>query len=174
MNLTKKQVGALLKVMSKDTTRPVLCGVKVDKYLGKNVLVATDGYIMAVLGLGEIEAELSGNWIIRRDALERWYKLADGKSRLTERELLNVSRDDYTKNDGYLEGSYPDWQNMIMAKVISDRQPTESVKFNADYAKTLQDLSGDDGLEWSLGGTLGAMVAESNGNTYIMMPMKRK
>lgn len=169
MNLNKKQVGALLKVISKDDSRPVLTTAKVDKWGDDVVLVATNGYILAALYLDSEEAgELVGK-LVRRSAIEKWYKLATGKDRLTTEELVRVSSEDYGENGGYADYGYPDWTKVIP----SGEMESTSLAFDAEYAKALQDLDGAEGLNYTLNGILGAMVARNDRGTYVLMPRKK-
>lgn len=167
--MTKKQVGALLKVMAKDDLRPQLATAKVDKWGERTVLVATNGYVMAVLKLDTEDAKELVGRIIRREAIEIWYKLANGKSRLTTIELEAVSNQDFATHDGYLDIEYPNWVNVIPEGIPAG---TKRICFNAEYAKILQDLEGNDGLDWTLYGEIKQMMAKVNENTYIMMPKK--
>lgn len=174
--MNKKQVAALLKVMSKDDTRPVLCSGYVDKFEDSVVLVVTDGYSLAAVKMNGAD-ELVGK-IIRRDAIERWYKLTDGKSRLTGEELVRVSSDDYAHhgeyfdNEGMTSGTtrYPEWQKLVPS---GEQQPQEAMSFNAEYMKQVQDLDGSDGLTVALYGKLAPMVVRTNNGLYLVMPRKR-
>lgn len=165
--MNKKQVGALLKVMSKDSTRPVLCAGYVDNYEGKTVLVATDGYAMAIVNM-EGAKELEGK-LIRREAIEKWYKLANGKSRLTGEELIDVSADDYAKHGEYSDYTYPEWKKIMPQ---GETQPQASMKFNAEYFKTIQDIEGVPATSVELYGALKGLVMRGDIGTYIVMPMK--
>lgn len=169
MNLNKKQVGALLKVISKDDSRPVLTTAKVDKWGDDVVLVATDGYILCALYLDSEDAsELVGK-LIRRDAIEKWYKLATGKDRLTTQELVQVSASDYGDHNSYADYEYPDWTRVVP----SGEMESTSLAFNADFAKVLQDLDGEDGLKYTLNGLLGPMVARNERGVYVLMPRRK-
>lgn len=169
MNLNKKQVGALLKVISKDDSRPVLTTAKVDKWGDDIVLVATDGYVLVALQLDKEDgAELVGK-LIRREAIERWYKLATGKSRLDTRELVEVSNEDYGQHGEYANYDYPQWQQLIKSHDVE----VGEIAFNADYAKVLQDLDGSDGLRYELNGSLAPMIANTERGTYVLMPRKK-
>lgn len=169
INLTKKQVGALLKVMSNDTSRPILNGVHIDEYKGKHVMVATNGYILTALELDvENPLDFKMGTFVRRSALEKWYKLATGKNRLTTEELVKVSAEDYADNNGYQQGQYPDWKN-----ILPDEKGIETLEltFNADYMKTMQDLA-DKPLTYRFNGKLGALVAKNNNDLYVIMPLR--
>lgn len=166
--MNKKQVGALLKVMSKDGMRPTLCTGYVDTLDGRTVLVVTDGYKLAAVYMDGAE-ELVGK-MIRREAIERWYKLATGKSRLDGEELLAVASEDYGQHNGYYDDSkYPEWQKLIPQGTT---EPQEGMAFNAEYFKIMQDLDGADSLEVSLYGKLAPMVIRTERGLYMVMPMK--
>lgn len=167
--MNKKQVGAFLKVMSKDQSRPVLMCAKVDEYEGKAVLVATDGYILAAVNIDNEDAEPLMGRLIRREAIERWYKLATGKDRLDARTLAEVSAEDYAMNDGYADYEYPKWKNIIPTGDVSG---SNHIAFNAEYAKVLQDLDGSDGLIWNIYGEIKPMVAPTDNGLYLLMPRK--
>ena len=169
MELNKKQVGALLKVIGKDTSRAILTNAHIDRYDDSYVLVATDGYVLVALKLGD-DAEMLMGKNIRRSAIEKWYKLADGKSRLNTEELRHVSGSDYADNGSYDESEYPKWQNILPS---GDAMGLDELTFNAEYAKNLQDLDGGEGLTYKLHGVLKAMVASNDSGTYVLMP-KRK
>lgn len=166
--MNKKQLGAFLKVMSKDEMRPILCTAKVELYHGEPVLVATDGYQLAAIKLDNDANELLGK-MIRRSALEKWYKLATGKDRLTGQELVRVSADDYGEHNGYMEGTYPDWSKLVPR---GDPSGQEVMHFNADYFKTVQDLDGENSVRVKLYGKLSPMVFETERGLYLVMPMK--
>ena len=166
--MNKKQVGAFLKVVGKDT-RPTLTNVVVDVYEGTLYMVATDGYKLAAVKLDDDAAELEGR-MIRRDALERWYKLATGKSRLTGAELVGVSNEDYGRHGSYPEGKYPIWQQLIPEPY---RNPSRLIAFNATYMKELQDVDGSDGMVWNIGGELEAVFCKNERGIYVFMPMKQ-
>lgn len=166
--MNKKQVGALLKVISKDTTRPILCNAYVGTWNDTPVLVATDGYKLSVSYV-EGADELVGK-LIRRDALERWYKLATGKDRLTGDELVRVSSDDYAQHGSYESGQYPDWASLIP---LGEPSGQDTMAFNAEYFKIIQDLDGDDSLRVTLYGALSPMVVKTERGIYVIMPMRK-
>ena len=161
--MNKKQVNALLKVMSKDAMRPVLRNAYIDEYEGRTVLVATDGYMLTALNI-EIDAEHIGK-SIKREAIEVWCKLATGRSRFGGEAIAELAGNKANLSD--LE--YPKWQGLIDRK----QSAQDMMRFNADYAKTLQDLSGEDGLAWKLHGKISPMIARTENGTYVMMPMKQ-
>lgn len=169
INLNKKQVGALLKVMGKDESRAILTSVYIDKWGDDTVLVATNGYIMAILQLDPEDAEPLVGKMIRREAIERWYKLATGKSRLNTMELVQVSSDDYAQHGEYQTGEYPRWQSVVPSGVADG---ADEIAFNADLAKTLQDLDGSEGLMWTVYGKLRPLMANTDNGTYLVMPVK--
>ena len=165
--MNRKQVNAFLKVMSKDKARPVLCSAYIDEYKDKSVLVATDGYVLVAMKLEDIEQDHIGKRV-SREAVERWYKLADGRSRLSGADLQEMMEFDQF-NQSYLDGVYPQWQ-----KLVPQGEPAslDSIAFNANYAKILQDVRGIDGLNLKMYGKLSPMVHEDETGLYILMPMK--
>lgn len=167
--MNKKQVGAFLKVMGKDTMRPVLKNAKVIMYEDEPCLVATDGYILSLVKLGETKPELIDR-VIRRDAIERWYKLATAKDRLNGETLEGVLNDDYAQHGMYSTIEYPD-----VIKVIPTTKPEGQslMKFNANYLKIVQDLNGEEGLLVELHGEISPMVIKSEVATSVVMPIKQ-
>lgn len=170
MELNKKQVGAFLKIMSKDDSRPVICSAKVDIYEDKAVLVATDGYVLTALNLDTEDAtEIQGK-MVRRSAFEKWYKLATGKDRLTTQELVRLSSEDYGDNGDYLSGEYPKWQGLVPT---GEPEGQDVMSFNADFFKNVQDLQGSDGLTVTLYGKLAPMVIKNDAGVTLVMPRKK-
>ena len=169
IDLKKAQVGALLKVMSKDDMKPILCNGYIDKWGEDIVLVATNGYVFSALYLDNEDAEPLLGKLIRRDAIERWYKLATGKDRLTTQALVRLSGDDYAQYGEYAKGDYPKWQSIVPSGI---GQSQYEMIFNADFAKVLQDLEDTDGMKWELTGKLTPMVSRTAKGVYILMPRK--
>ena len=167
--MNKKQVGALLKIISKDTAREVLTLAHIAEYDGEIVLQGTDGYVLAMIKLDKEDAQEYVGKSIRRASLEKWYKLATGKSRLDTQELINVLNEDYGQY-GEFEGSqYPDF------KVVLDNaklKEVDEIVFNADFAKNLQDLNNGNALRYKMHGKLAPLIAKSDLGTFVLMPMK--
>ena len=168
MELNKKQVGALLKVIGSDTSRQALCQVKIDTWGDRAVLVAVNGYIMCALFLDKELAEPIQGKLIRRDAIDRWYRLATGKNKFNTSELTEILNDDYTQNGGYSDLTFPEWKKVMPMNF----ENAGSIKFMAEYAKTLQDLDGGEGMRYMLNTDKGAMRADTPRGIYILMPMK--
>ena len=166
--MDKKQVAAFLKIMSKDETRPILnCGY-VDVLNDQVVLVATDGYKMTAVYVDDDALDLVGTKI-RRSAFERWYKLADGKSRLTGEELVQLASEDYGMNNGYMDGDYPNWKGLIPEGVTTS---IPEVKFNAEFFKIIQDLNSDTNVVVEFHGPLSPMVIDHEKSYSLVTPMK--
>lgn len=164
--MNRKQVNAFLKVMSKDTSRPVLCSTLVDEFNGKRGLVATDGYVLTIVYLDYVDDSHVGKRITRQ-ALEKWYKLADGKSRLTGEELQDLLEDD-VHSGRQVDGKYPEWQKLVP----SETQAVDTIAFNADFARIIQDINGTVGVTMKLTGKLGAMIVETDTSYSLIMPLK--
>lgn len=164
--MNRKQVNAFLKVMSKDTVRPVLCSTLVDEFNGKRGLVATDGYVLTMVFLDDVDDSYLGKRITRQ-ALEKWYKLADGKSQLTGESLQELMEDD-VHNGRDLEGNYPKWQRLVPKETSA----VDTIAFNADFAKIVQDLNSTSGVTMKLTGKLGAMIVETETSYSLIMPLK--
>ena len=165
--MNRKQVNAFLKIMSKDTSRPVLCSTLVDEFNGKRGLAATDGYVLTIAYLDDVDDSYVGKRITRT-AIEKWYKLADGKSRLTGETIQELMEDD-VHNGRELYGDFPKWQQIVP----KESQAVDTIAFNADFAKTVQDLNAVDGLTYTLNGKLGAMVSDTDVAYTMLMPLKR-
>ena len=167
--MNKKQLGAFLKVMSKDDSRPILKTAYIDKYDDKYVLVSTDGYKLAAVYVDEDVEPILGK-MIRREAIEKWYKLATGKSRLTGEELVAVSADDYAQHGSYESGEYVKWQSIIPQ---IERAGQDVMMFNAEFFKIIQDMDGSEGIKVELYGKLAPMVVKSERLLAVVMPMKQ-
>lgn len=168
--MNRKQLNAFLKVMSKDTSRPILCTAYIDKVGDKLAIVATDGYKLTAVYLDEDAESLIGRKI-RRSALERWYKLADGKARLTGFELEQLSQDEYEREGSWQDGDYPKWQSLVPE---GEQVPQATMSFNADYVKMIQDLNGTEQVKIELYGALAPMIIRSEFSLSLVMPMKGK
>lgn len=164
--MNRKQVNAFLKVMSKDNTRPILCSTLIDEFNGKRGLVATDGYVLTIVYLDDVDDSHVGKRITR-EAIEKWYKLADGKSRLTGEDLQELLEDD-VHNNREKYGDYPQWQKLVP----SETAPVDTIAFNADFAKIVQDLNATVGVTMKLTGKLGAMIVETDTSYSLIMPLK--
>lgn len=163
--MNRKQVNAFLKIMSKDSSRPVLCSTLVDEYKGKPVLVVTDGYVLTAVYIDYAEDFIGKR--ITREAIEKWYKLADGKSRLTGESLQELMEDDY-HNGRQVSGDYPKWQSLVP----STTEAVDTIAFNADFAKIVQELNGATGLTLKLTGKMGALVSDTDVAYTLIMPLK--
>ena len=108
--------------------------------------------------------------MIRRNAIERWYKLATGKSRLTGEELVGVSADDYAQHGEYQDSNYPGWQALVPR---GDTQSQHQMSFNAEFFKIVQDLNGAESTKVELYGPLSPMVVKSDVALSLVMPMKQ-
>lgn len=169
LNLNKKQVSALLKIMSKDDSRPVLCTAIISEYKGDVVLAVTDGYQLTALKLDAEDAQPLLGKMVRRNSFEKWYKLATGKSRLTTQELVNIFNDDVASNGGEFEGNYPEWQKFIPTGETQDQQ---IMSFNPDFFKNVVDIYDSKGVVVKLYGKLSPMVVENEAGVSVVMPMK--
>lgn len=158
MNLSKRQVKALLDVMSSDDTRPGICQAWVDERNGKRVLVAVDGYHLVALNT-ELDSKQVGKVITRED-LTKWYKQATAKDSFTDK----VANDLLTER----LHRYPDnWTSFI---------PTEPEQMgvftlNARYLTDLETVN-DYPLTYKTYGRLRPFIAETDSGLYIIMPIK--
>ncbi len=168
--MNKKQVTALLKVLSKDTFRETLNHAYIDRYEGKLVMIATDGYKMALIYIDEDAAELEGRFI-RRDALERWARAANAKSRLSGDELLELSRGDYGLHSGYYDKPPVPWKRIFEG---GDTEAQKIMRFDGEFAKILQDVNAGIPLAYELYGANQKMVAKSDIGVFVLMPITMK
>lgn len=172
MNITKKQVKALLDVINSDETRPILTNAKIDTFEGNPVLVATDTYKMSIIKLSDDVLPIMGQ-LIPRAELIKWYKLAGNKDYFTEADLLTIAKPD---NGGFNdEPQYPKWQQLVPQQKLI--QPQASIRINAAYMHTMQVLADCDtypaGMLWEFYGDLAPVVARHENNIYIVMPLKK-
>lgn len=165
--MNRKQVGAFLKIMSNDQVRPVLCTAYVDVFRGKTVLVTTDSYILSAVYIPDVDEDMIGK-IITRKAIEIWYKLADGKSYFDSETIRELVLDD-ERNNRNTDMQYPKWQSIVERL---EQSAVDTISFNADYAKKVQDLNGTAGLTLVLNGKLGGMVCDNDIAYSIIMPLK--
>lgn len=169
--MNRKQVNAFLKIMMKDKTRPVLESAYIDELDGKVVMVATDGYVLTAVYLDEEARDYIGKRVTR-EAIEKWYKLADGKSRLTGSTIQELMEDDQYQGRE-ITGEYPKWQQLLPTVVDTDGFLSDmTISFNTTYVKLVQDLNNAEGVKMRLYGKLAPMVIESEVSLSIVMPMK--
>jgi DNA polymerase III sliding clamp (beta) subunit (PCNA family) len=170
IELNKKQVGALLKVIPKLDSRPLLDGLRVTQKDGQWYAIATNGYVLVILHLDN-DTDGIKEGTIRQDAIERWHRLATGKNRLTTHELINtVWADDYAHHNSYAKNEYPDMFALLEAGE-AEIEATPKLTFNAEYMKLIQDITNKP-VTYTLHGTMKPMVARDEGNTYVLMPIK--
>lgn len=167
--MNKKQVTAFLKIVGKDKDRELLTNAYVDTYNDKLVLVGTNGFMVAAMYIDDAAEPLMGT-MIRRDALERWARAATGRSRLTGEELLEVARGDYALNEGYYKGEYPNWRG-VMPTI--DKVKIDTITYNGEFSKILQDLDGGDRLTYEFYGELKPVVVRTDQGVYVMTPMTK-
>lgn len=167
--MNKKQVGALLKVISKDDSRPVLTNAYVTNYKDKPVLVATDGFRASIIYMPEAK-ELEG-YMIRRSALEKWYKLATGKSLL---DIKEVSDDDYATHSSYADGVYPNVLSLVPEKPENEEEweGQTIMKFNPQFFKDVQDIEASNSVAVEMYGKLKPLVVRGEVGLHLVMPMK--
>lgn len=158
MKLTRKQVKAYLDVLSNDDYRPALCRAAISLKDGKPYLAATNSYILAALKLDDSYSELVGKCVLREE-LVKWYKLADGKSVLTDDVLKDMLVDNAEK--------FPGWDALVPKSTTA----TESIGFHPKYAVALCAVADQD-LNWKLNGTTGPMLAETSRGIYMLMPSR--
>lgn len=164
--LSKKQVKALLEVISDDEARPVLTTALLDEHDGRAVLIATDSYKMAIIDL-EMEGDfpefvpVKGN-LIARQSLVTWYKLAAAKDYINNEQLIDMSE----KPAEHMK--WPEWKQILK---VEDGAGLYRMSFNAQYAATLQTLAGQP-LQYDVVSDHSPMIAKDHANTYVLMPCR--
>jgi len=167
--MNKKQVGALLKVMGKDDMKPALMHGLIDEYEGKLAIVATNGYALAIVYLDGGDELVKGT-LVRRESIEKWYKLATGKSRLNGNELERVIADEFGDYHELSKSPFPQYKSLIPEEF---RQPAGAIAFNAVFISALQELDGGEPLTWNIGGALQPVLAKTDRGVYLFMPKKQ-
>ena len=157
-SLTKKQVKALLDIMSSDDARPVLAGVHIAEFKGKVCAIATDSYILAAM---PCELPLGEKSFVPRSSIERWHKLATAKSTLEKYELADM-----------LEVSPSNAPNFERV-VPEEEQEQKAVSFQARYMVALESLKTSP-LVLSLRSSVGVGVDDTTDSTYVIMPLRIK
>ncbi|WOI85961.1 beta clamp domain-containing protein [Rhodococcus qingshengii] len=161
MNLTKKQVGALLKVVSADDTRPVIETLYITERDGTPVAVATDGFKAAILDAPELKSVVGKcvKWV----ELIKWYKLAGMRDLLDDTAILTMVSE--------LDGVYPDIFKQIPTV---DPSPMSAISVNPNYLVTMEVLSADNSLVWNVYGNGAPMVTTSEVGTLVVMPLRMR
>ena len=157
MNLSKRQVKALLDIMSDDKTRPAICQAWIDKRGDKQVLVTTDGYHLVVLNT-ELGPRHVGK-VVTRDELVKWYKLATAKDVLTNGRLADMLTEP--------EHNYPRWEQLIP----TEPEQLSTFTLNARYLTNLETVNGQP-LTYKSYGRLRPFVAENENGLFVIMPIK--
>ena len=160
MRLAKPQVKALLEIMSSDDARPALCHAWIQNINDYPQLVATDSYHAVMFKLPKGMIGQAGQSIDRVD-LTRFYKLMERKDLLGDDEVAAM-----LKKSGR---TFPKL-NLILEN-IPEEGNTEQISFNANYAIDLEKVAGQP-LTYQTTGRLNPMVATSDNNTFILMPLK--
>lgn len=161
MQLTRKQVKALLDVISSDETRPVLNNLVIDKYENKIVAVATDGYKLVALDT-EISEDHLGK-VVSRENLIKWYKLANAKDRLDDKWLLEMTEE--------LNADYPKWQDLIPK---GDPTPSNQICLDAQYLLTMSTLADSHLILnfYNKDNHVAPIVSRANNGLYVIMPVR--
>jgi len=159
MELKRKQVKALLDVISNDDSRAISAAF-IDKHENDVYLVATDGYKFAALKL-EAKAEIVAGQFVNREKITTWFKLANSKSVFTSETVVELAGND-------VMGKFPEWQKHIDMPAI---QQMPVVRMNAKYYLTMCELAGNLSLGLSNHG-VSQFMAKENDNYYIVMGLK--
>lgn len=154
MQVNKKQVKAILDILSKDDARPAL----MDMFVQDGYLYATDAFHLL-----RVPTELkNGKAISSRDLLKT-YKLASSKDMIELDDLARVSTVDYPKN--------------IKEMLPKDRLEKFSVALNSKYIDNLSRAIGDTGLKFTFTGSGLSPVLVTGESVYhsidgLIMPIK--
>lgn len=163
MNINKKQIGGILKVLetARKDKRVALENAKIVGYNDKAYLTATDGFMLAMLELNECNKNQIGK-VITYKAIKTWYTLAKTSDPINN-DFINENAIDDTFN-------YPD----ITAIMPNESQKTRQngIMINSKYMSLCETIA-DDFLIYEFY-RYGHMMAESNGNIFLIMQMKNR
>jgi hypothetical protein len=125
MQLTPKQVRALLKIITNNSAQPILSKAVIKD----NRLFASNQYVLAAIKLDD---DIS-NRVIDRKQFKVWLALAERRDRLDEAALMEMPYEDIS---AYKEINYQ--------SIINTWEPRDqaSVCFNPDYLVTMHNLIG--------------------------------
>lgn len=158
--LNKKQVGAVIKILSNHPDRPMMEYLRIDTMDNQPnlVTVATNGFVMAVIQTG-LSAEVHRNLIgkgVHLDEFKRWYATASNKDLFGEEQVMEATTDI----------NYPfDWHRAIPATPA----PVNQVFVDPDLMKLLEGAAGTP-LCYTAYGDNTALIAKEAGNMYLIMP----
>lgn len=162
MQLSKKQVKALLEVISSDSSRPVLCTASISVYNDRAYLVATDGYKLSALSLPETFKQHEKKVIIRGE-LVKWYKLAATKDYFTDETLEPLLEES--------PGNYPEWSHLLPEQTKKLVKPITVVALDPKYWVIMNELSGED-LTLEHYDSMLFQAVTRNDDIYIVMGKK--
>lgn len=159
--LSKKQVGAIVKVLDKNPTRPMLEYLRIDTMTDQPnlVAVATNGFVMMVFQTSleaETHKELVGKGV-QVNSFKKWYATAGSKDTFGEALLTELAKD--------INQSF-DWQRAIP----TEPAPIDLVAIDPVLMRSLQDVA-DKPLFYTTYGEGKPVVAKRDGNTYLLMPL---
>lgn len=158
MNLTKKQVGALLKFMPSDGVRPAIEQLHIETYNGRTVAVALDGRQLVALYV-DFADDAVGR-VVKRDELVKWYKLATAKSRLDDNALFELLAPAETD-----ASQFTDWQQLV----IDEPAPATQLFYNADFLANAQQLN-DNCIKYTIHPRY--LVGDTEVGRFVVMTMK--
>lgn len=156
MNITKKQVGYLLKIMSDDTTRPALSGLAFRD--GK--AWATNGYAMVgfdtKLDTEPVDEQYK---VISRADIVKWYKLANTKDVLDDKALSEMATTSYRT---------PDYTTFLKVESVGEG----STAFDATLPYNIQMcLANKPVIEWEINPSNRTATYKTKGDGYVAMFM---
>lgn len=154
MNLTKSQVKQILDMLKINEHISAIYQAWWTKIDDQSYFVATDSYTMVLL-----KTDTYNNGVVSFDDLNRWYKLADGKSRLNDVEAVDLATDKKIEP--------PKIEQLIKV----DSAPIDELGFNATYALRLEKIAGES-LRYTLTGKTNPMIAETTTGKFILMPLR--
>ena len=130
MKLSKKQIRAIVKLLKKQTFKPALSNMVIQCISGTTRLLVTDGYVVASWPLEGCDY-LRGR-VIPVEALEGWISSNSAHSVFDEVDVKYYAVDDTV--------DYPDMQRHLDR--IKQNEAVDSISFDADRYKTIQDVAG--------------------------------
>lgn len=162
MLLSKKQVKALLNLCG-DSLRPALASPFISSYKGDLYLTVTNSYALAAIRLND-NASFGGavDFYIPHSSLVRWYKLADSRDQLRDKDLLDMMQS--------MDYKPPKWQPLFLECKPMTRS---SVLFDVKLLTNLINLAGANlNLKFYTHQDAYQFMANNGDDLFCLMPMR--
>jgi len=172
MELSKKQVGAFLKIMGNDNLHPQYMGAYIDILGSDVVLVTTNRHSIAIL-YTEIEQGYVGRTISRK-TIETWYKLANGREKFTSEVVQKLADNDIEPMEHTIDDIIRNnWGQIVpLGKGdLTEFQDNRVISFNSELGVQLQVLDNVGYMCWTINGKLKPLVHKSERGIYGLMPI---